>query len=174
MPSNPLPHPERERSEQSKDAQRCSTEFTLRSGGTAGRGLVEALIIIMTGHELALDQRVKRVAAPAAVAKRLIEMDRRALGVAQVEIEHEQPEFARQLLDFADDAAADAVAARPRRDKSARDGAGHRLRLVVARRPRQLRRTADDAIETADDEAALRYEQHALPVILQELARRRL
>ena len=128
----------------------------------------------MAGHELALDQRVKRVAAPAAVAERLIEMGRRALGIAQVEIEDEETELARQLLDFADDAATDAVAARPRRDKSARDGAGHRLRLVVARRPRQLRRTADDAVETADDEAALRYEQHALPVILQELARRRL
>src|SRR5207248_11229413 len=136
-----------------------------RSGGAPARGLVEALIIIMAGHELALDQRVKRVAAPAAVAERLIEMDRRALGVAQVEIEDEETELARQLLDFADDAAADAVAARPGRDKGARYGAGHRLRLVVARRPRYLRRAPDDGVEAADDEAALGQQAHDRPGI---------
>src|ERR1700731_4846493 len=109
----------------------------------------------MARHECALDQRIEGVAAPAAVAQRLVKMDRRPLGVAQIEIEDEDPELARQLLDLADDAAADAVAARPGRDKGAGHGAGHRLRLVVARRLRQLRRAADDAVEAADDEAPL-------------------
>src|SRR5438105_2657892 len=100
----------------------------------------------MPGDEFALDQRAERMRAPAAVAQGLVEADRRPLGVAQVEIEHQQAELACQLLDLQDDAAADAVAARPGGDKGAGYGAGHRLRLVVARRARQLGRTTDHAV----------------------------
>ena len=128
----------------------------------------------MPGYELALDQGVEGVGAPAPVAQRLVKMDRRPLGVAQVEIEDQEAELAGQLLDLADDAAADPVAARPGRDKGAGHGAGHRLRLIVARRARQLGRAADHAVEPADDEASLRDQEHALPVIFQHLARRRL
>src|SRR5437764_1021236 len=88
----------------------------------------------MAGDELALDERIKRVSAPAAVAERLVKMDGGPLRVAQVEIEDEQAELARQLLNLADDAAADAVAARPGRGKGARHRSCPRLRLVVARR----------------------------------------
>ena len=38
----------------------------------------------------------------------------------------------------------------------------------------ELRRAGDDAVEPADDEPALGDQQHALPVILQHLPRRRL
>src|SRR5438270_12506910 len=128
----------------------------------------------MTGDEFALDQRVERVRAVAVVTQGLVKMDRRTLGVAQVEIEHQESLFARQLLDLQDDAAADPVTARPGRDKGAGHSAGHRLRLVVARRAGQLGRTADHSVEPADDEAALGDQQHALPVVLQQLARGRL
>ena len=39
---------------------------------------------------------------------------------------------------------------------------------------RELRRAGDDPVEPADDEPPLGHQQHALPVILQHLARRRL
>src|SRR5947207_12592041 len=126
MALKPLPHPERERSEQSKDAQQSSSpdadKFSARLGGASRRRLVEALIVIMAGDEFALDQRVERVAAPTPIAQCFIEMDRGALRVAQIEIEYEHAKLARQLLDLGDDAAADAMASRPGRDERA----GHR------------------------------------------------
>src|SRR5439155_18549721 len=132
---------------------------TRSRAGVRRRRLVEALVVIMPGDEFALDQRIERMRAPAAVAEALVKMDRRPLGVAQIEIEHQQSELARQLLDLQHDAAADPVTARPGRDKGAGHRAGHRLRLVVARRARQLGRTADHPVEPADDEAALGHQQ---------------
>ena len=112
--------------------------------------------------------------APAAIAEAFVEPDRGALRVAQIEVQHDQPQFARQHLDLGDDCVTDAAAARPRRDKSGGDGAGESLRLVVARRARKLHRAGDDAVEPADDELSLRDQQYALPVILQHLTRRHL
>ena len=112
--------------------------------------------------------------APAAITQAFVQRDRGALRVAQVQVQHDEPELARQRLELGDDRMADAAPARPRRDKSGRDGAGESLRLVVARRPRQLHRAGDDAVEPSDDNLPFRYQQHALPVILQHLTRRHL
>src|SRR5947207_5511379 len=105
--------------------------------------LVEGLVVVVPGHGAAIDLGVARVGAPAPVPQAFVETDRGALRSAQVEVEHGEPKFAREALDLADDAAADAAAARPGRDKGAGHGAGEGLRLVVARRPRQLRRAGD-------------------------------
>src|SRR5579862_413623 len=136
--------------------------------------LVEALIVVMPEDDAALDPGVARVGAPTQVAKALVEPDRGALRIAQVEIEHDEAEFAAQPLDLRDDPPGDAAAARPGRDKGGRDGAGEGLRLVVARRPRQLHRAGDDPVEPADHQPPLRHQQHAFPIILQYLARRHL
>ena len=58
----------------------------------------------MPRHDAALDLGIARVGAPAAIAEALVEPDRGALRVAQIEVEHDQPELARQTLDLADDA----------------------------------------------------------------------
>ena len=128
----------------------------------------------MPRYDPAIDLRVNRVRAPAPVAQILVKPDRRALGIAKVEIEDRQADLPGELLDLAHDVAAKSAAARPRRDKGAGQGSGKGLRLVVARRPAQLRRAGDDAVEPADDEPALGDEQHALPIILEHLPRRRL
>ena len=142
--------------------------------GCAWRIVGEQLVVIVAGHDPAVDPRIDRVGAPAAIAEAFIKRNRRALGVAQIEVEHRQPQFAGKTLDLDDDAAAETVAARPGRDEGAGENPGEGLRLVVARRPAQLRRAGDDPVETADHEPALGHQEHALPVILQHLARRRL
>src|SRR5689334_8453574 len=123
----------------------------------------------MPSYDPAVDLRVSRVRAPAPVPKILVEPDRRALGFAQIEIEDREAEFPSELLDLADDAATEPAAARPWRDKGAGQGPGEGLRLVVARRPAQLRRSGDDAVEPADNEPALGNQQHAFPIIFQHL-----
>src|SRR5438128_3189559 len=128
----------------------------------------------MPRHDPALDLCVNRVGAPAPITQALVEPDGRTLGVAKIEVENRQAELSGQLLDLAHDAAAEPAAARPRRNKGAGQGPGEGLRLVVARRPAQLRRAGDDAVEPADDEPALGDEQHAFPIILEHLSRRRL
>ena len=79
---------------------------------------------------------IDRVGAPAPIAQPLVEADRGLLGVAQIEVEDGQPQFPAEPLDLQHDAAAEAVAARPRRHERAGQGAGEGLRLVVARRAR--------------------------------------
>jgi hypothetical protein len=66
------------------------------------------------------------------------------------------------------------MAARPRRDEVRRQRRGRALRFVVARRAHELRRAGDGAVEPADEQLALRHEQHALPVALEIRARGRL
>ena len=128
----------------------------------------------MARHDPALDPRIDGVGAPAAIAEALIEPDRRQLGVAQVEIENRQPQFPREPLDLAHDGPAQTVAARPGRHERAGHGAGKSLRLVVARGAAQLRRAGDDPVEAADHQPALGDQQHALPIIFEDLTRRRL
>src|SRR4051794_3991933 len=136
--------------------------------------LVEALVVIMPRHDAPLDLGIARVRAPAAIAEALVEPDRGALRVAQIQVQHDQTQLARQHLDLGDNGVADAAAARPRRDKSGGDGAGESLRLVAARRPRELHRSGDDAVEPPGDELSLGDQQYALPVVLQHLPRRHL
>src|SRR4051812_6897183 len=130
------------------------TPLFLVSRAFIGR-LVQALVVIMPRHDAALDHGIARVRTPAAIAETFVEPDRGALRVAQIEVQHDQPQLARQRLDFAYDRMTDAAPARPRRDKSRGHGAGERLRLVVARRPRELHRPGDDAVEPSDDDLAL-------------------
>ena len=66
------------------------------------------------------------------------------------------------------------MAARPWRQKIAGKLGGKGLRLVVTRRRNELNRAAHGAVEPGDEELALGHQQHAVPVILQHLARRRL
>src|SRR5215472_16507628 len=128
----------------------------------------------MPRNDPALDLSVGRVSAPASVAHVLVESDGGTLGIAEIEIEDRQAELPREALDLAHNPAAQSATARPGRDKGAGQGSGEGLRFIVARRPAQLRRAGNDAVEPADDEPALGDEQHALPIILEHLPRRRL
>src|ERR1700744_3506959 len=98
----------------------------------------------MTGHQAPIDARIGRMRAPTAVIQALIEADRRALRIAQVEVEDRDAELAREKLDLVHDAVAEPVPARPGCHKGAGQGAGKGLRLVVARRAAELRRAGDD------------------------------
>src|SRR4051794_35690939 len=98
----------------------------------------------MAGNDAPLDLGIAGMGAPAPVAETFVKPDRGTLGVAQIEVENDQPELAGEPFELDYDAAADAAAARPGRDKGAGDGTGESLRLVVARRARQLRRAGDD------------------------------
>ena len=109
----------------------------------------------MPRHDAALDHGIARVRTPAAIAETFVEPDRGALRVAQIEVQNDKPQLARQRLDFANDRVADAAPARPGGHESAGDGAGEGLCLVVARRPRELHRPGDDAVESPDDELPL-------------------
>jgi len=65
----------------------------------------------MPGDDAPLDLRIARVDAPALVAEAFVEPDRGALGVAQIEVEDDETEFAGEALDFNEGAAAYAAAA---------------------------------------------------------------
>src|SRR6266704_3082760 len=109
----------------------------------------------MPRDDAPLDLGIARVDPPALVAEAFVEPDRGALGVAQVEVEDRETELAGQPLEIDEDAAPDPAAARPGRDEEGADRAGEGLRLVVARRARQLHRAGDNPVEPADDEAPL-------------------
>src|SRR6202166_203496 len=109
---------------------------------------------------------------PARIAPGLVELDRRGLRVADVEVEDLDPKLPRRLLDGGDETAGEAVAARPRRNEGAHELCTEGLRLVVARLADELRRTADDAVEPPDEEQSPGHHQHTLPVLLQHLAER--
>ena len=140
----------------------------------ADRAVFEELVIVVTRHDPVFDPGIDGMGAPAGVAQALVESDRGPLRVAKIEVENRQTELTGKVLDLEHDATADAAAARPGRDECTRHGAGEGLRLIVARRPAELRRAGDDAVETAGNEPAVGNEQHALPIILQHLPRRRL
>src|SRR5215471_6199480 len=154
------------------ERRRHPSDRWLGRGSRRRRLFLEELVVVMPRHDPALDLRVDRVCAPPPVPQILIKADRRALGIAQVEIEDRQAEFPGETLDFAHYAAAETASARPGSDEGAGQGSRERLRLVVARCPAELRRAGDDTVEPADDEPALGNEQHALPVIFQYLPRR--
>src|SRR5215468_10060221 len=97
--------------------------------------------------------------APAGVAQTLVEPDRGPLRVAKIEVENRQAEFMGKVLDFEHDSAADAATARPGCHKCTCHGAGEGLRLIIPRRPAELRRAGDDAVETTGNEPAVRNEQ---------------
>ena len=138
------------------------------------RLVFEELVVVMPRDDPAFDLRIDGMDAPADVAQALVEPDRGTLGVAQIEVQDRQTDLSGEALDLQHDAATDAAAARPGRDKGAGQGSGEGLRLIVARRPAELRRAGDDAVEPTDDEPALGNQQHAFPIILQHLPRRRL
>src|SRR5271165_6997932 len=112
--------------------------------------------------------------APADVAQTLIQPDRCALRVAQIEVEDGESDLLGETLDLYHDLAAETAAARPGCHEGAGQGSGKGLCLVVARRPAELCRAGDHAIEAAGDEPALGDEQHAFPIALQHLPRWRL
>src|SRR5580658_7524750 len=153
---------------------RANAKKLYTGGSRARRSVVEQLVVVVTRHDPAFDLRVDRVGAPAAIPQTLIEADRSLLRVAQIEVEDGQPQFPAEPLNLQHDAAAEAVAAGPRRHERARQGTGEGLRFVVARGAAELRRAGHDPLQAADDEPALRYQQHALPIIFQDLTRRRL
>src|SRR5258708_6293346 len=126
----------------------------------------------MTGNDAAADPCIGRVGPPARVARRLVEPAVRPLGVPDVEIEDGDAGLARRLLDGANEATAEAVAARPRRDEGAGGLGAEGLRLVVAGRADELRRAGDHAVEPGDEEGAAGHQQEAAPVFLQRLALR--
>ena len=139
-----------------------------------GRPVVEQLVVVMARNDAVFDPRIDRMGAPAPIAEAFIQPDRRLLGIAQIEVQHGKPQFAGEPFDFQHDVAAETMAARPRRHKGAGQCPGKGLGLVVARRAAQLRRPGDDAVEAADHHPTLRDQQHALPIVFENLARRRL
>ena len=108
----------------------------------------------MPGDDPALDLCINWVGAPASVAHVLVESDSGTLSIAEIEIEDRQAELSREVLDLTHNPAAQAATTRPGRDKGAGQGSGEGLRFIVARRPAQLRRAGNDAVEPADDEPA--------------------
>src|SRR5689334_2001678 len=86
-------------------------------GRVFGGRLVEALVVVMPRHDAPFDLGIARVRAPAVVPEAFVEPDRGALRVAQVEVQHNQIQLARQRLDLGDDRVADAAPARPGRNK---------------------------------------------------------
>src|SRR5690242_14593865 len=108
--------------------------------------------------------------APADITSALVELDRRGLGVADVEVQNLDSEPPCRLLDAGDETPREAVAARPRRDERAHELRAEGLRLVVPRLADELRRAADDTVEPPDEEQPPRHQQHALPVFLEDIA----
>src|SRR5271169_1075263 len=123
----------------------------------------------MPPHDPPFDPGIDGMGAPAYVPQTLVESDRGALGVAEIEVQNSQTDLAGEALDLQHDSATDTAAARPGRDERAGQGSGKGLRLVVARRPAELRRAGDNPVETPDHEPAVGNKQHALPIILQHL-----
>ena len=70
--------------------------------------------------------------------------------------------------------AGEPVAARPGRHEGGGERTGKALRLIVARGPHELRGAGDDAVDAAHEHGALRHRQHAFPIALHHVARRRL
>src|SRR3546814_12795564 len=85
----------------------------------------------------------------------LVELDRRALRFAHVEIEGPQTFGAGARLDRLYEHPREPVTARPRRHELALHVGQIALRLVVARRLDALRRPAHHAVEARDEELAL-------------------
>src|SRR5690348_9573553 len=127
----------------------------------------------MARNDPAVDLSVNRVGAPPSVSHAFVKADRRALSVAEVEIEDRQAELPGESFNLAHDATAETAAARPRRDKGAGQCPRKSLRLVIARRSAQLRRAGDDAVQSADYQPALGHQQNPFPIIFQDLPRRR-
>src|SRR5271166_5137754 len=89
----------------------------------------------MPRHDPPFDPSIDGMGAPAYVAQTLVESDRGALGVAQIEVQNSQTDLAGEILDLQHDSAADTAAACPGCHERAGQGSGKDLRLVVARRP---------------------------------------
>src|SRR6516225_10817510 len=128
----------------------------------------------MSRHDPPFDPRIDGMGTPAYVTQAFIESDRSTLRIAQIEVQNGQTDLAGEDLDLQHDPAADTAAARPGRNERAGQGSAEGLRFVVPRRPADLCRAGDNAVETPGDEPALRNEQHAFPIILQHLPRWRL